>query len=231
MLAAFMAAIDELEASGAPLLLLKAQGRLFSAGYAIGEIPEAIFHADPAIRAGSPFERALVRLSRYPSPVLAAVQGDAYGGAVELLCCADLRIGAPEARIAVPAVRLGLIYSLSGLGRLAWSLGPSLMTEMLLTGEAVGARRLLRAGFFHRLAYPDDLDAASERLLASLAAGAPLALRGTRRALRAMAEVQALPPAIVAEIEALRHGSWSSEDFREAQAAFLAKRPPRFQGR
>ena len=84
------------------------------------------------------------RLVDYPAPIVAAVQGDAYGGAVELLACADLRVAATGVRLGVPPVRLGLVYSHTGLRRLLRGFGSPLVREMLLTGEAISAERAHR---------------------------------------------------------------------------------------
>jgi len=92
LLAALRDALDTLVANGAPLLLLRARGRHFSTGYDIADIPAEIFDPDPEVRSSHPFEQVMARLVAYPSPVVAMVGGDAYGGAVELLACADLRL-------------------------------------------------------------------------------------------------------------------------------------------
>ncbi len=231
LLDALLGALGALAAAGAPPLLLAAEGKHFSTGYPIDAIPEAIFHADPAVRASDPFERVMQALWDYPAPIVAAVQGDAWGGAVELLSCADLRIAVPAARFAVPALRLGLVYSPTGMRRLQAAFGAPLARELLLTGEPLGARRALRAGFLCRLAAPERLATAAGQLMASLLAAAPGALRGTRRSLRLLEAAEPLAPALLAEIAALRHAAWQSEDFREAQQAFREKRPPRWRDR
>ncbi len=231
LLGALLSALVDLKGNGAPPLLLRAEGRHFSTGYPIEEIPEDIFHADPARRAAVPFERVMAALSSYPAPVLAAVQGDAYGGAVELLCCADLRVGAHDIRFAVPAVRLGLIYSLSGMRRLRAAFGGAHAREMLLTGEPISARRAFRGGFLNRLVAPERLAETCDLMMGNLLRGAGLALRGTRRALKALEAADSLDAALAAEIAEARHDSWRSEDFREAQRAFIEKRRPKFNGR
>jgi enoyl-CoA hydratase/carnithine racemase len=231
MLAALNETVAELAGGDAPPLLLRSAGKHFSTGYAIDAIPESIFHRDPSVRAADSFHRIMEALAGYPSPVVAAVQGDAYGGAVELLCCTDLRVGHAGLRLGVPAVRLGLIYSHTGLRRLQRCLGPSLAREMLLTGEPVGAERAERAGFFQRLVPPDRLLAEARSLMSSVAAGAPLALRGTRRVLNLLDLTETLPLGDLEEVARLGHEAWRSEDFREAQAAFLEKRRPRFRKR
>ena len=230
LLAALRDALDTLAAApgGAPLLLLRADGRHFSTGYDIADIPAEIFDPDPAVRAAHPFEQVMARLVAYPLPVVAEVQGDAWGGAVELLACCDLRLGADHARVGLPPVRLGLVYSHTGLRRLLRAFGPALAREMLLTGEAVSAQRALAAGFFCRVAAAGELAGETRDLMASIASGGPLALRGTRRVLHLLEETETLPPAALAEIARLRHQARHSADFAEAQAAFLAKRPSPF---
>ncbi|MCP4546048.1 MAG: hypothetical protein GY835_06245 [bacterium] len=230
MLKALLAALDQLESGDPPTLLLRSSGRHFSTGYPIDEIPEAIFHADPEVRANAPFEQVMARLTAYPAPIVAAIQGDAYGGAVELLSCVDLRIGVQGIRFAVPAVRLGLIYSHTGLRRMIRGFGSNLSREMLLTGEPVSARRARRAGFLCRLVRTEELQVTAEVLLESIGRGAPLAIRGTRRVLNLVEEAEPIAADLLNEIALLRHTSWLSEDFKEAQQAFIAKRRPVFKG-
>jgi len=228
MLTALVGALDTLAAGEAPLLLIKANGKHFSTGYAIGDIPEAIFHHDPGVRAAEPFEQLMDRLTHYPAPVVAAVQGDAYGGAVELLACCDLRVAAEGVRLGVPPVRLGLVYSHTGVRRLIRGFGSPMVREMLMTGEAVTAERAFHAGFFSRLVPADELAGTAARLMETMAKGGPGALRGTRRILNLLEEAEVLPDAALEEIARLRHASWSGQEFARAQEAFLNRRPSPF---
>lgn len=230
MLSALVAALDHLAAEGGPLLLIKAKGRHFSTGYDIADIPGEIFSLEPLVRQGHPFEQLMDRLMAYPAPIVAAVQGDAYGGAVELLACADLRVAAVGVRVGVPPVRLGLIYSHTGLRRMLRTFGPGLAREMLLTGEPITAARAHAAGFFNELVPADQLDDAAGGLLNALARGGPQALRGTRRILNLLEETETLNADQLAEIAQLRHVSRTSDEFAAAQAAFLARRPSPFGG-
>ena len=217
LLGKLLEAIGRCEEAGAPVLLLRAEGRHFSTGYPIDAIPEDIFHADERVRSADPFQATMDRLSAYPSPVLALIQGDAYGGAVELISCADLRLGVEGIRLALPAARLGLVYSHSGLRRLASRLGAPLTREMLLTGEPIDAERAHRAGFLNRLVAPGGLDAAAEEILAALAQATPQALRGTRRVLNLLDEWEAFTAEELEEIARIRHESWRSEESRKAR--------------
>ena len=223
MLQALVQALEDLAGADAPLLMLRSTGRHFSTGYSIRDIPEEIFHRDPRVRATDPFEQVMNGLINYPSPVVAVVQGDAYGGAVELLACADLRVAAHGVRLGVPPVRLGLVYSHSGLRRMIRAFGSTLVREMLLTGEAITAERAHQAGFFNRLVPDENLTPTAEELLAAVAQGGPRALRGTRRILNLLEEAEILSDDALDEIGRLRHESWSGEEFILARDAFLAR--------
>jgi len=220
-------ALDSLSASEAPLLLIRSRGRHFSTGYSIKEIPEDIFHRDPAIRASHPFEMLMDRMIHYPAPIIAAVQGDAYGGAVEMLSCADIRVGVQGLRLGVPPVRLGLVYSHTGLRRMIRSFGSPLVREMLLIGEAITAERAAQTGFFTRLVDADKLDETVTELLTTMAQGGPRALRGTKRILTLLEEAELLPEEVLEEISRLRHDSWSGDEFARAREAFLNRHTPR----
>ncbi len=228
LLRTMAAALDDLAAEPAPLLLVRTKGKHFSTGYPIGDIPEEIFHEDPQVRAATPFEMVMQRLLDYPAPVVMVVQGDAWGGAVEMLSCADIRIAAAGVRLALTPVRLGLIYSHTGLRRLLHQLGSPLLWEMALTGLPVGTDRLERSGFFNRVATPENLDACAREIMSALLQGGPRALRGTRRVLRILEENETLNDGLLREIARLRHQSRLSDEFRRAQEAFLKGRPSPF---
>lgn len=228
MLTALVDALDTLAGGDAPLLLVKANGKHFSTGYSIHDIPEEIFHRDPGVRAADPFEQLMDRLVHYPAPIVAAVQGDAYGGAVELLACCDLRVAAQGVRLGVPPVRLGLVYSHTGLRRMIRGFGSPLVREMLMTGEAVAAERAYHVGFLNRLVDAEELAETAGHLMETMAKGGPAALRGTRRILNLLEEAEVLSDEALEEIAELRHASWSGEEFIRAREAFISKQPSPF---
>ncbi len=224
MLEGILVGLERFRQAGSPTLLLASTGKHFSTGYPIDAIPENIFHADAAVRDRDPFQRVMNELARYESPIVAAVQGDAYGGAIELLSCADIRIGVEGSRFALPSVRLGLVYSHSGMRRLASRLGAPLTREMLLTGSAIGARRAHEEGFLNRLVAPEDLEGETEEVLEAIGKGTDLALRGTRRLLNLLDESESLPPEILDEVAALRHEAYCSEESKRARIEFGKKK-------
>ncbi|MFT5784309.1 MAG: enoyl-CoA hydratase/carnithine racemase, partial [Candidatus Krumholzibacteriia bacterium] len=187
-----------------------------------------IFHHDPDVRAGTAFEEMMARFVNYPAPVVAVVQGDAYGGAVELLACADLRIAVEGVRLGLPPVRLGLVYSHTGLRRLIRGFGSNLVRELLFLGEPIGTERAREAGFFNRVVEPDFLPNALYTMMDSLVSGGPEAMRGTRRILHLLEENETMSPEMLREIGEIRHQSRGGEEFEQAREAFLKKQPSPF---
>ena len=173
--------------------------------------------------------RLMDRLESFASPVIAAVNGIAFGGGAELMLACDLRLAAPQARIGFPYVRLGLIPGWHGVERLVRTCGSSQAMYLLATGDPVSASEALRLGLVHRIC--DDVpvvDAALE-LATKLAESAPMSLAATKRVVRGAVdlsrdEARALAEQAFADL-------WMSEDHREAEAAFAEKRRPVFKGR
>jgi enoyl-CoA hydratase/carnithine racemase len=227
MLDALIVAMDVLAHDAKPLVL-RSEGKHFSTGYPIGDIPPEIFDDDPKVRAATAFEEMMARFVNYPAPVVAVVQGDAYGGALELLACADLRIAAEGVRLGLPPVRLGLVYSHTGLRRLIRGFGSTLVRELLFLGEPIGAERAREAGFFNRVIEPDFLPNALDTMMDSLVCGGPKAMRGTRRLLHLLEENETLSPEMLREIGEIRHQSRGGEEFKHAREAFLKKQRPPF---
>ncbi|MCX7894446.1 MAG: enoyl-CoA hydratase-related protein [Thermoanaerobaculum sp.] len=164
-----------------------------------------------------------------PKPVIAAVNGFALGGGMELAMACHLRVAAEHAKFGQPEVKLGLIPGYGGTQRLPRLVGPGRALELLLTGKMVDAATALSWGLVNRLVPHSELTTAAQALAEEILAVAPTAvshcLEAVRRGLDAsLGEGLAL--------EASLFGlSAATEDFREGVAAFLQKRTPQFPGR
>ena len=229
ILDALAAVLGDLEAR---CLLLTATGRVFSAGYDIGALPKAGFAEAAEAIVAHPFTAAIEALDAYPYPVLAALNGHAIGGGLELALSCDLRVCSAEARLGMPPARLGLIYSHTGLRKFIDALGAPRTRELFFTARNVGAREALAWGLVGEVVAEADVAGRGVELAAEIAANAPLSLVGNKRVISALLAAEgALDPAQEAELVALRDACFGSEDFREGVRAFAEKRAPRWQGR
>lgn len=229
LLEALPRALAEAEVRGARAVVLRGRGDLWSGGYDIGDIPADLFATDPGAALDHPFERCMRAVEACPVPVLAAVNGHAVGGSVELALACDLRIAVDTAKIGITAAKLGLVYPHGGIERLWHTVGPAQAREILFTGELFGAADALRLGLVNRTVPAADFDAEVQTLAARLAAAAPLAVQGMKHVLQLL-ERATLSDADVAGILRWRARSYASQDFHEGRLAFQEKRLPRFRG-
>ena len=215
---------------GTRCLLLASCGDAFSAGYdirALGTPPDV----EQAARTIAPDDVELfAALERQPLPAVAALNGPAFGGGLELALACDLRIAARSATLGAPAGRLGLVYSPGGLERLARELPAGVMAELFLAGTTVTAERAHALGLVCEVVADADLESASVALSADVAGLAPGSARAHRAALRALREDGSLSDEARARLARARAAGLASSDFAEGIAAFREHRPPRFTG-
>jgi enoyl-CoA hydratase/carnithine racemase len=229
ILDAFADVLPRLEAR---CLLLTAAGKVFSAGYDIGALPKDDFARAAEAIVAHPFTAAIEAFDNYPFPVLAALNGHAIGGGLELALSCDLRVCSADARLGMPPARLGLIYSHTGLRKFIDALGAPRTRELFFTARNIGAEEALRWGLVGEVLPASEVAARGVELAAEIAANAPLSLVGNKRVIRALLDAEgALDPAVEEELVALRDACFGSEDFYEGVRAFAEKRAPRWQGR
>jgi enoyl-CoA hydratase/carnithine racemase len=223
---------DVLPKLEARCLLLTAEGKVFSAGYDIGALPRDDFARAAEAIVAHPFTAAIEALDAYPFPVLAALNGHAIGGGLELALSCDLRVCSADARLGMPPARLGLVYSHTGLRKFLDAVGAPRTRELFFTARNVGAQEALSWGLVGEVLPAAEVAARGVELAAEIAANAPLSLVGNKRVIRELLEARgALDPAVEEELVALRDACFGSEDFFEGVRAFAEKRAPRWQGR
>jgi len=213
-------------------LLVTAAGKVFSSGYDIGALPAERFAQAAEAIVAHPFTAAIEALDGYPYPVLAALNGHAIGGGLELALSCDLRVCSSDARLGMPPARLGLIYSHTGLRKFIDAIGAPRTRELFFTARNVSAEEALRWGLVGEVVPAQEVAARGVELAAEIAANAPLSLVGNKRVIsELLAAARALEPAVEEELVALRDACFGSEDFREGVRAFAEKRPPHWRGR
>ncbi len=166
-------------------------------------------------------------LDRFGKPVLAAINGVAVGGGLELALACDMRIAGTTARLGLPEVRLGSLAGSGGTQRLPHMVGRALAAQMLFTGEPITAERALQAGLVSEVVAPEALMERAFALARMVADNAPLSLIAVKRALRAATE-HPLGLELERQLYAALAGT---QDRQEGRAAFRERRKPNFTGR
>ena len=174
-------------------------------------------------------QRVLSKIEGLGKPVIAAVNGFALGGGCELAMACHVRIASLNAKLGTPEAKLGLMCGYGGTQRLQRLVGRGRALELLLSGEMVDAAEAHRIGLVNKVVRSDELLGEAEALLRKMLANGPLSLRFT---LEAVGAGEAMPLEQGLSHEATLFGLiCASEDKREGTAAFLEKRPAKFQGK
>ena len=201
--------------------------RAFCAGSHVGEFES---QHGVAGRERHELESAVAtRLADLPMPTIAAIEGNALGGGLELALCCDLRIASERARIGLPEVRLAVTPGAGGTQRLPRVVGPALAKELILTGRVLTAVEAERIGLVNRVVPAGQALAAADALAAEIAQRGPLAVREAKRLIDLAMETE-LGAGLAAELDASDR-LFASEDMSEGARAFFAKRDPEYHGR
>ncbi len=173
--------------------------------------------------------RMMRRVEKMPKPVIAMINGYAFGGGLELAMCCHLRVAADTAKVGQPEINLGLIPGFGGTQRLLRLCGRAATLELCLTGAPISAERALQLGVVNRVVPAAELEAETMKLATQLANAAPLALRGMLDCVNIGGEC-GIEEGL--EYESAQFGLvFSTDDMREGTSAFLEKRKPAFTGR
>ncbi len=171
----------------------------------------------------------LMRGQDLTKPLIAAVNGVAFGGGLEIMLACDIRVASTNARFGAPEVSLGLIPGWGGTQRLPRHIPAAVAAMMVLSGEPISAEDALSWGLVSELAAPQELNEKVERLAATLCTRGPVALRAAKRALAAAYNLP-LKAGLAVEQELFESLAYTA-DVTEGIAAFEEKRAPRFTGR
>ena len=212
-------------------LIITGTDRMFSSGYDIGDIPDEVFAEEAERLVAHPFSKAIEAVDRFPFPTIAAINGHALGGGLELAMSCDLRLAARGVKLGMPPAKLGLIYSHTGLLKFLDAVGPARTRELFFTGRNMDADRAEQIGLVNEVTEPDKVGEVAVALAAEVAGNAPLSLRGNKEIIGKLVNFGRLSEQEERELIDLRLSSFRSHDFREGVKAFGEKRKPRWEGR
>lgn len=228
MLAAIPERLRELAEDGQTrAVLLRGSGGVFSSGYAVD-------HIGAGADLPYPDEIGLTcqAIERSPLVVTAVLEGFTVGAALEVACACDFRLALAGTRLGITPAKLGLVYSWTGMARVARVVGLPATRELFLSAALVDAERAAGMGLVGAVhANVEELEEAAQTLCERIASLAPLSLAGSKRVLYEIGQALRLTEPLALELHGLRATAMDSQDAGEARAAFSERRPPRFTGR
>jgi enoyl-CoA hydratase len=190
---------------------------------------QALAAKPAAIRAFTEFGQGVLHdIETLPQPVIAAINGFALGGGLELALTCDIRIASSDARFGFPEVGLGILPGLGGTQRATRLAGRGVASELVFTGDLIGAEEAARVGLVNRVVAPAQLMETARELAERIASRAPVAVAKAKAAIHA-AQRLPLDKGLLFELERASE-VMATPDRVEGMQAFVEKRKPVFTG-
>ncbi|MGA7924061.1 MAG: enoyl-CoA hydratase-related protein [Thermoplasmata archaeon] len=212
---------------GTRCVILTGDGQYFSAGADLKEMATLDMASAPDwVRS---VQETFQRIENLGPPVIAAINGLALGGGLELALACDLRIAGESAKLGAPEANFGLMPAYGGTQRLSRLVGSAKAKEWIFTGVLVSAADALKAGLVNKTVPAGQELRAARDLAHTIGQKAPKAVQAAKRAIQRGRELP-LAEGLKLETDLFTHDVLPSQDLREGIAAFIERRPPKFQG-
>jgi enoyl-CoA hydratase len=209
------------------VLIVTGAGRAFQAGADIAEL--SVMSPMDILRWNEGIVRINADLEKLRQPVIAAINGPAMGGGLELAISCTLRVIVESAKMALPEVKLGIIPGTGGTQRLPRLIGKGRAAELLLTGGVVNAPDALDMGLVNKVAPDGKVVEAAEELARRIMANAPIAVEMAKDALEIGKDLPLEHAVQYSQKNCVT--CFSTEDMKEGMTAFLEKREAHFKGK
>ncbi|HYG53726.1 MAG TPA: enoyl-CoA hydratase [Burkholderiales bacterium] len=209
------------------VVLAGAGGKAFVSGADISQFEKQRSSADAVQRYEELAEGAQLKLQTFDKPTIAMIRGYCLGAGVNIANVCDLRIAAEDARLGIPAAKMGLGYRASSMKNLVDIIGAANAREVMITGRQFAAAECREMGWVNKVVPVPELEAETRTLCETIAGNAPLTMRAAKRIIREVSR---------SDYDAEKCRAWmrecfESEDYKEGRKAFMEKRKPMFTGR
>jgi len=202
--------------------------KVFSSGYDIKEIGEKDMMRD--YYDGHPLSEAVRAIENFPYPVIAQINGHAFGAGLEIAATCDIRISAEDALFALPPAKLGVAYAYSGVRRFINLIGPAYTKELFLIGKPIDSRKAKEIGLINYMIKRENLETFTHEIAKEITLNAPLSLKTFKKMINLWQINQTLDIEDENFIKDMLMKVENSEDYKEGQKAFSEKRKPVFNG-
>ncbi|MBO6719610.1 MAG: enoyl-CoA hydratase/isomerase family protein [Rhizobiaceae bacterium] len=209
------------------VLVITGTGNDFSAGADIAEFDTVRRDTETARSYEAANSAAFAAIRNAPVPTLASIRGACIGGGFGIAAACDLRIAAEDAVFAVPAAKLGLAYPHEAMSDIVHACGPQVARYLTFTGARISASQALTIGFLAEVIQDGDLRVRTDDIAGQVAASAPLSVRASKAAIRAVLSGN---PGDAERAAVLGAATFDSADYAEGRAAFKERRSPQFRG-
>jgi methylglutaconyl-CoA hydratase len=223
-----MAAMEEIEASSAQVLIFTGSGKAFCAGMDLEELKSLVGKThEENVKDSATMAAMFRRLYDFPKPTIAAVNGAAIAGGTGIATMCDFTLAVPEAKFGYTEVRIGFVPAIVS-SILVWQVGHKLARDLLLTGRLFDAAEANRYGLVNEVVPAERLLERAKEIATQLMQNSPSSVRATKRLINSFIAAQ-LDGQIAAAIEDNARIR-TTADFREGVASFLEKRTPVWKG-
>lgn len=200
----------------------------FSSGYDISAIGD-----DDMLRnheGQNPLPIAVRAIEEFPYPVIAMMNGHAFGAGLEIAAASDIRVSVEGSLLGMPPAKLGVVYSYRGVKKFLNLIGPGYTKELFLLGKALSSERARDIGLVNYLVPGDELETFTYGLASEISENAPLSLKALKEMTNVWERNQTLSPRDEKLVREMILGVQNSDDYKEGQKAFSEKRKPVFKG-
>ena len=208
------------------LVITGAGDKAFCSGYDIGAISGEEYDG-----VAHPLTEAMEAVRNHPLPVIAMINGHAFGAGLELAVACDIRVCAHDAKLAIPPAKLGVTYSYRGIRKFLALAGPGLTRELFLTGNPIDAKRAVEKGLVNHAVKRKDLVEFTYSLARGISENAPLSMISLKKTINILETGKPLSKKDEELIMSLARKVRESADSEEGKRAFAEKRKPVFRGR